>query len=115
MKICKKCGTENKKGSTFCNNCGGNEFLHRCGICGTEFEGNFCPNCGAKAEPPDQPGRGTRPTEQPKKKVIFGRVLLWIFFLPIMGIIPAAEDALEDRPDRADRPRLRLVLPTERE
>ena len=87
MKICKKCGTENKKGSTFCNNCGGNEFLHRCGNCGTEFEGNFCPNCGAKAEPPDQPGRGTRPTEQPKKKVIFGRVLLWIFFLPIMGII----------------------------
>lgn len=29
--------------------------------------------------------------------------------------VPAAEDALEDRPDRADRPRLRLVLPTERE
>ena len=28
--------------------------------------------------------------------------------------VPAAEDALEDRPDRADRPSLRLLLPTEK-
>ena len=86
MKICKNCGAENPERNVFCENCG-SEFLHRCGNCGTEFEGNFCPNCGAKAEPPDQTSRGTRPTEQPKKKVTFGRVLLWIFFLPIMGIV----------------------------
>ncbi len=29
--------------------------------------------------------------------------------------VPPTEDALEDRPDRADRPRLRLLLPTEKE
>ena len=86
MNICKNCGAENPERNVFCENCG-SELLHRCRNCGTEFEGNFCPNCGAKAEPPDQPGRGARPTEQPKKKVTFGRVLLWIFFLPIMGII----------------------------
>ena len=83
MKICKNCGAENQERNVFCENCG-SAFLHRCGSCGTEFEGNYCPNCGAQAEPPD---RWTLPPEKPKKKVTFGRVLLWIFFLPIMGII----------------------------
>lgn len=49
MKICKNCGAENQEHNVFCENCG-TAFLHRCGTCGTEFEGNFCPNCGAKAE-----------------------------------------------------------------
>lgn len=84
MKICKNCRTKNKEDSSFCNNCGGSEFLHLCGSCGTEFEGNFCPNCGAQVELPD---RWTLPPERSKRKVTFGRVLLWIFFLPIMGII----------------------------
>ena len=86
MKICKNCGMEHPAGVNFCPNCGGREFLCRCWNCGAMYEGNFCPNCGAPAEPPGQPGQWTLPPEQPKK-VTFGRVLLWIFFLPIMGII----------------------------
>ena len=86
MKICKNCGTENQESNAFCPACGGQEFVHRCASCGAEFEGNFCPNCGARAET-ERPNRQSLPPEQPKKKVTFGRVLLWIFFLPIMGII----------------------------
>ena len=86
MKICKNCGTENQENNAFCPACGGQEFVHRCAGCSTEFEGNFCPNCGARAET-ERPNRQSLPPEQPKKKVTFGRVLLWIFFLPIMGII----------------------------
>ena len=86
MKICKNCGTENQESNAFCPACGGNAFVHRCAGCGTEFEGNFCPNCGARADA-ERPNRQSLPPEQPKKKVTFGRVLLWIFFLPIMAII----------------------------
>lgn len=86
MKICKNCGTENQESNAFCPACGGNEFVHRCANCGAEFEGNFCPNCGTKADA-EQPNRQPLPSEQPRRKVTFGRVLLWIFFLPIMAII----------------------------
>ena len=86
MKICKNCGTENQENNAFCPACGGQEFVHRCAGCGAEFEGNFCPNCGAKAGA-ERPDRQSLPPEQPKRKVTFGLVLLWIFFLPIMGII----------------------------
>ena len=86
MKICKNCGTENQENNVFCPACGGQAFARRCASCGTEFEGNFCPNCGARADA-ERPDRQSLPPEQPKKKVTFGRVLLWIFFLPIMGII----------------------------
>lgn len=87
MKICKNCGTENNDGNAFCTACGGNTFVHRCGKCGTEFTGNFCSNCGTPAGMDMQGDRWTMPSEEPKKKVTFGRVLLWIFFTPIMGII----------------------------
>ena len=86
MKICKNCGTENQENNAFCPACGGQEFVHRCASCGAEFEGNFCSNCGARADA-ERPNRQSLPPEQPKKKVTFGRVLLWIFFLPIMAII----------------------------
>ena len=86
MKICKNCGTENQENNAFCPACGGQAFVHRCANCGAEFEGNFCPNCGTKADA-EQPDRQPLPPERPRRKVTFGRVLLWIFFLPIMGII----------------------------
>lgn len=86
MKICKNCGIENQENNAFCPTCGGNEFVHRCANCGAEFEGNFCPNCGTKADA-EQPNRQPLPPKQPRRKVTFGRVLLWIFFLPIMAII----------------------------
>lgn len=86
MKICKNCGAENRDYHVYCIYCGGNEFVRRCASCGTEFEGNFCPNCGTRADAA-RPDRQSLPPEQPKKKVTFGRVLLWIFFLPIMGTI----------------------------
>ena len=86
MKICKNCGTENQESNAFCPACGGNAFMHRCAGCGAEFEGNFCPNCGTKADA-EQLDRQPLPSEQPRRRVTFGRVLLWIFFLPIMAII----------------------------
>ena len=86
MKICKNCGTENQENNVFCPACGGQVFVHRCANCGAEFEGNFCPNCGTKADA-EQPNRQPLPPKQPRRKVTFGRVLLWIFFLPIMAII----------------------------
>ena len=86
MKICKNCGTENQENNAFCPACGGQAFVHRCAGCGAEFEGNFCPNCGTKADA-EQPDRQPLPPERPRRKVTFGRVLLWIFFLPIMAII----------------------------
>ena len=86
MKICKNCGTENQENNAFCPACGGNAFVHRCAGCGAEFEGNFCPNCGTKADA-EQPDRQPLPPERPRRKVTFGQVLLWIFFLPIMAII----------------------------
>ena len=50
MKVCKFCGAENQDSVTVCSSCGGNEFKHKCGNCGTVFEnGNFCPKCGVKA------------------------------------------------------------------
>jgi ribosomal protein L40E len=50
MKVCKFCGAENQDSAAVCSSCGGNEFKHKCGNCGTVFEdGNFCPKCGVKA------------------------------------------------------------------
>ena len=50
MKVCKFCGADNQDSAAVCSSCGGNEFKHKCGNCGTVFEeGNFCPKCGVKA------------------------------------------------------------------
>ena len=50
MKVCEYCDTEWPDNVSVCSACGGNEFRHKCGNCGTVFdEGNFCPNCGVKA------------------------------------------------------------------
>ena len=48
---CRKCGTEYQ--GNFCPNCGTKKGLV-CAKCGTEYEGNFCPNCGTKTI---QPGK----------------------------------------------------------
>ena len=48
--------------------------MNKCSKCGKEFEGNYCPHCGT--------GAGQAP-----RKITFGRVLLWIFFAPVMAII----------------------------
>lgn len=42
---CRKCGTEYE--GNFCPNCGTKKEMV-CAKCGTEYEGNFCSNCGAK-------------------------------------------------------------------
>lgn len=50
MKVCKFCGAEVDDRSAVCPSCGGKEFKHRCGNCGTIFDsGNYCPRCGVKA------------------------------------------------------------------
>lgn len=47
MSRCKKCGTEYE--GNFCPNCGQKNGPVKCKNCGTEFDGNFCPNCGESA------------------------------------------------------------------
>ena len=66
-----------------------------CKHCGTEFQGKFCPECGAKAEPetPTLPEAETfeqkseqKPTEKPvketrKKKPIYRRWWFWVIVI----------------------------------
>ena len=54
----------------------------RCQNCGTEFEGNFCPNCGI----PSQPNNVIISVPPPRKKSI-GWIILWLTLIFIIGII----------------------------
>ena len=89
MKICKNCGTENQENNAFCPACGGNAFVHRCAGCGAEFEGNFCPNCGTKADA-EQPDRQPLPPERPRRKVTFSQRLKTPMKIALTGLIVLA-------------------------
>lgn len=53
MKVCKFCGSTCREEVGTCPGCGGAEFSHKCGNCGTTYDqGNFCPVCGVKAGTP---------------------------------------------------------------
>ena len=110
-KVCSTCGASQFKNK--CNNCGTVFESSYCPTCGTKAgaQAKICPQCGERYFTPACPKCGhndilnkaqqsaeeapqrivvehiTRAEERPKKKVTFGRVLLWIFFLPIMAII----------------------------
>lgn len=91
---CENCGAEFESGK-FCPNCGTKigQVAKKCPNCGNEYYTNACPSCGYV------PGKATNGgvehrvvvetvvQNKPKKKVTFGTVLLWIFFLPIMATI----------------------------
>lgn len=105
---CGSCGTI--FGSGYCPTCGtkaGAEAI-KCPDCGARYFSAACPNCGYSAARraarrefnPAQnttgnyaiPARTLRPSlgeepVQPRKRVTFGKVLLWIFFFPIMLVI----------------------------
>lgn len=110
-KVCSACGASQFKNK--CNNCGAVFESAFCPNCGTKAgtQAKICPRCGERYFTPACPKCGhngipnrvqqpaveepqrivvehvTRMEEKPKKKVTFGKVLLWIFFLPIMAII----------------------------
>lgn len=110
-KVCTACGASKFKNK--CNNCGNVFETAFCPVCGTKAgaQAKVCPQCGERYFTPACPKCGhngilnrtqqpveeapqrvvveyvTRTEDKPKKKVTFGKVLLWIFFLPIMAII----------------------------
>lgn len=68
MSKCKNCGTEYE--GNFCPNCGQKNGPVKCKNCGAEFEGNFCPNCGESAgytcAPSKEAGYGKFASAAPK-------------------------------------------------
>ena len=103
---CGNCGTVFN--SSFCPTCGTKAGLDamKCPDCGTRYYSAACPNCGysaaRKAASRDirsiQNASNSRPISAttiqpslneatPKKKGTFWKVLLWIFFFPIMATI----------------------------
>ena len=92
--ICDNCGSEITNG-TYCSRCGVKLGSVRqiCPNCGTSYYTNACPNCGFIRHRTDEPAVRfeTVSADTPKKKrsgwATFGLVLLWIYFLPIMGTI----------------------------
>ena len=105
---CANCGTVFNSG--YCPNCGtkaGDEGF-KCPDCGNHYFSAACPNCGysvarkvstrsfngeqSTAVTSDIPARTLRQSlgeepVKPRSSVTFWKVLLWIFFLPIMLII----------------------------
>ena len=92
--ICDNCGSEIEKGQ-YCSRCGVRIGSVRqiCPKCGTAYYTTACPNCGYPRQRPEESTVRVVPVpaETPKKKrsgwATFGLVLLWIYFLPIMGTI----------------------------
>ncbi|MEG1523984.1 MAG: zinc ribbon domain-containing protein [Clostridia bacterium] len=89
---CNNCGTVFEGG--FCTNCGtkAGATAKTCPKCGENYFTASCPSCGYNPAREDSSSKGTTQTivvqkESKKKGVSFWTVLLWICFLPIMGII----------------------------
>lgn len=61
------------------------EAIMFCPNCGTEYTGNFCPGCGAPANPAQQPSQPTGKPRKPKKPLL----TRWWFWV-IMAIILVA-------------------------
>lgn len=102
--ICKQCKAN--EFSNKCNNCGtvfDGVFCTNCGVkagasekacpkCGEKYFSAACPACGytpAREQVPSVAAQAPEAAQQtpPKKKGVFWKVVLWIFFLPIMAII----------------------------
>ncbi len=90
---CANCGAVFDSG--FCPSCGtkAGAKAFACPHCGTRYFSAACPNCGYSAarEAAEQKTNTvytirTEPEEQ-KKAGTFGKVLLWIFFFPIMAVV----------------------------
>lgn len=98
---CSNCGTIFE--TAYCPSCGTKAGMQakKCPQCGEMYCTPACPKCGyngalnrGQKQTDDEPKQviveqvpQAQPVKAPKKKVTFGKVLLWIFFLPIMAII----------------------------
>ena len=93
MNKCSNCGTVHE--GSFCPNCGvkAGAKPQVCPTCGNIYYTHVCPRCGYSPA-----SKNTAPTqnvivthlyqeEKPKKKVAVWKILLWIFFFPIMIVI----------------------------
>ena len=92
--ICDNCGSEITNGH-FCSRCGVKfgSVKQVCPECGTSYYTNACPNCGYTRNRSNEPVvivRNVSPNPPKRKRsgwATFGLVLLWFYFLPIMGTI----------------------------
>ena len=104
MAICKSCGTENKDGAKFCENCGSplqepkNEKGSFCPKCGTKISDGsaFCPACGYKVgdvivnQPVyAYPGQTAGPVQQEKVSLIRS-LLVTIGMFAFIGLVVLA-------------------------
>jgi class 3 adenylate cyclase/predicted ATPase len=93
---CAACGTANRPGSRFCDNCG-STLESRCSTCGetNRSDARFCASCGAAlgtdapwAAPPASTPTPARPTEAAGAE----RRLVTVLFTDLVGFTTLAED-----------------------
>ena len=86
--ICASCGTENRGGSRFCDNCG-TPLAATCPHCGepNRADARFCASCGQPLGT-DAPQRGPPPSPQRTAE----RRLVTVLFTDLVGFTTLAED-----------------------
>lgn len=98
-KICTHCRTKVRTEADRCPSCGASEFWYKCASCGKVSNTPVCPVCGwnpahdsGSAQRQHQSVQYAPQIGQPqKKKASVWKILLWVFFLPIMGCIVIAK------------------------
>jgi class 3 adenylate cyclase/tetratricopeptide (TPR) repeat protein len=95
--ICASCGTENRAGSRFCDNCGA-AMSTSCPTCGepNRADARFCANCGsalqADASAPATAPTDPAPTAPPPAESGAERRLVTVLFTDLVGFTTLAED-----------------------
>lgn len=99
---CPKCGTEFQ--GNFCSNCGlrRNETAQKCPRCGTEYVGKFCSNCGfSDCVPERQPiPPKKQPTKFEKIFVIAMAPLIAILVIAIVAMTSGMGPSTQNTPPR---------------
>ena len=85
--ICGACGTENRAGSRFCDNCGAGLAVS-CPSCGgtNRTDARFCSSCGHALGQADAPAASTPPAAEAERR------LVTVLFTDLVGFTSLAED-----------------------